>query len=227
MTGPPREADLLARLAHADRAGDGSVGAALAELARFLRDEGRTDEAVLHARRRVDIEGTATPPAPARLADAALFLGTLLLQQGRFDESSPFLQKALDLRQKEFGKRDPRVAEVLTAQGRWMQAAGRPEEADAAFIRAIEVLQDHGPDAARLLADAVEGRAALLQSTGQVTDLAQARERATEVRHRAEPAGEPRPAAGGRAAADKGGCGGAVLFWILAAGAAAGLGGLA
>jgi tetratricopeptide (TPR) repeat protein len=92
-------------------------------LAVIMAGRGRTDEAVAHYRRSVEID--------PEFAESWNNLGRELMLAGRIEEASAYLRKALDI--------DPNFVDAHSNLGILLETAGRKDEAILHYRRALEI----------------------------------------------------------------------------------------
>ena len=164
-------ADVLARRAP-DVSSHDALALILGNLAQACFRAGRTDDALLHARRacalRVALAGEDAMPVARSFMDLAVMLGA----SGRLDEAQALIQRAIAAVERHVGDDDARLSVMLENAARLALAAGAPANAEPLLLRLHALLDAHGMPtdradrllalvgAARVRADAIPAIAA-------------------------------------------------------------------
>ncbi len=136
-------ADVLARRAP-DVSSHDALALILGNLAQACFRAGRTDDALLHARRacalRVALAGEDAMPVARGFMDLAVMLGST----GRLDEAQALIQRAISAVERHVGDDDARLAVMLENAARLALAAGTPANAEPLLLRLHALLDAHG-----------------------------------------------------------------------------------
>ena len=114
-----------------------TVGTALAALAAVERRAGRTDSALVHSTRALEIAESIHGPDNTRVVGSLIARGATLLQAGRPEEAEGDYRRALDLLVAQRGEDTPTAARVANDLGNLVRDLGRLDESEELLRSAV------------------------------------------------------------------------------------------
>ncbi|WP_031291855.1 tetratricopeptide repeat protein, partial [Leptolyngbya sp. Heron Island J] len=106
-----------------------------------LSEQGRYEEAIPLAERRVEIVEAQLGPQHPEVAASLNNLAELYRLQGRYEEAEPLYQRSLGILEAQLGPQHPEVATNLNNLGLLYELQGRYEEAEPLYQRSLGILE--------------------------------------------------------------------------------------
>jgi tetratricopeptide (TPR) repeat protein len=139
----------LSSLALAEQNGAGVEWEKLIKDTNELRGSGDYDQAVIVAKKAIEVAENAVGPDHPDVAHSLVSLAFVYSKQRRYDLEEPLYKRSLAIMENALGSDHPDVANSLTMLARFYFTRGNYEEAEPLYKRSLAIMENAlGPDSA-------------------------------------------------------------------------------